>query len=147
MTRAYTTRMLAFAAALGVVAFSGCGQNMKASEYPDGSYTGSSAPDDDGAIGTVKFTIKDKTITTASFVITDADGTPHDADYGLSKSTGKPVDDAFYQRAQAAIAAEKEYVKQFREVGDADEVDIIAGASVSHRQFVEAVADALSDGK
>ncbi|WP_028708896.1 FMN-binding protein [Propionicicella superfundia] len=147
MRRAYTTRTLAFAAALGIAVFSGCGQNMKASDYPDGTYTGTSAPDDDGAVGTVTFTIKGNVITEASFVIADADGTPHDENYGLSKSTGKPVDDAFYQRAQAAIAAEKEYVTQFTEVGDADEVDIIAGASVSHRQFVEAVADALSDSE
>ena len=117
---------------------------MSVADYPDGQYRGSSAPDDQGAIGSVEFTISGGVVTEAGFVVTDADGTPHDEDYGLSKTTGKPVDDAFYQRAQAAVAAEKKYVEQFKEVGDADEVDVIAGASLSHRQFVEAVTDALS---
>ncbi|MCW5951492.1 MAG: FMN-binding protein [Propionibacteriaceae bacterium] len=136
--------MVALAAAVGVVAFSGCSQSMKVADYPDGAYRGSSAPDDQGAVGTVEFTISAGAITQASFVVTDADGTPHDENYGLSKATGKPVDQAFYQRAQAAVAAEQQYVEQFREVGDADEVDVIAGASLSHRQFIEAITDALS---
>lgn len=144
MRRHYPARMLAFAATLGIAVFSGCGQSMSASDYPDGTYTGSSTPDDDGAIGTVTFTIADGVITDASFVIRDADGTPHDESYGLSKSTGEPIDQAFYQRAQAAVAAEQRYVAQFKEVGDADEVDVIAGASLSHHQFIEAVTDALS---
>lgn len=144
MSRPGRAQVLTLAAALGMVAFSGCAQSMQAADYPDGDYRGSSAPDDAGAIGTVEFTIAAGTITRASFVITDADGTPHDENYGLSKATGKPVDEAFYQRAQAAVAAEQQYVTQFREVGDADEVDVIAGASLSHRQFVEAVTDALS---
>lgn len=131
-------------AALGVVLFTGCGQGMAVADYPDGTYTGSSAPDDDGAIGSIEFTIEGGAVTTATFVVTDADGTVHDERYGLSKATGEPVDQAFYQRAQAAVAAEKQYVKQFATVGDADEVDVIAGASISHRQFVEAVTDALS---
>lgn len=144
MNRPGRAQVLTLAAALGMVAFSGCAQSMKAADYPDGDYRGSSAPDDAGAIGTVEFTISAGTITQASFVITDADGTPHDENYGLSKATGKPVDQAFYQRAQAAVAAEQQYVAQFKEVADADEVDVIAGASLSHRQFVEAVTDALS---
>lgn len=144
MNRPGRAQVLTLAAALGMVAFSGCAQSMKAADYPDGDYRGSSAPDDAGAIGTVEFTIAAGTITQASFVITDADGTPHDENYGLSKATGKPVDQAFYQRAQAAVAAEQQYVAQFKEVADADEVDVIAGASLSHRQFVEAITDALS---
>ncbi|HMR49552.1 MAG TPA: FMN-binding protein [Arachnia sp.] len=145
MSRA-RTRLLALAGPLSVVAFSGCGVSMSAADHPDGVYRGSSAPDDQGAIGTVEFTIEDGAITEASFVITDADGTPHDESYGLSRSTGQPVDDAFYQRAQAAVAAEQNYVAQFLEAGDADQVDLVAGASLSHRQFIEAVTDALGRG-
>ncbi|MGC4153997.1 MAG: FMN-binding protein [Propionicimonas sp.] len=144
MNRPGRAQVLTLAAALGMVAFSGCAQSMKAADYADGDYRGSSAPDDAGAIGTIEFTISAGTITQVSFVITDADGTPHDENYGLSKATGKPVDQAFYQRAQAAVAAEQQYVAQFKEVADADEVDVIAGASLSHRQFVEAITDALS---
>ena len=136
--------VFALAAAIGIVAFSGCAQSMKVADYADGSYSGASAPDDAGAIGTIQFTISGGRVVEASFVITDADGTPHDENYGLSKSTGKPIDQAFYQRAQAAVAAEQEYVARFKEVGDADEVDVIAGASLSHRQFIEAITDALS---
>ncbi|MEA4943624.1 MAG: FMN-binding protein [Propionicimonas sp.] len=138
------TRVAAFAAAVALVAFAGCTQSMKIADYPDGDYRGSSAPDDQGAIGTVEFSISGGRVTQAAFVVTDPDGTPHDENYGLSKATGKPVDQAFYQRAQAAVTAEQAYVAQFREVGDADEVDVIAGASLSHRQFVEAITDALS---
>ncbi|MEZ5086102.1 MAG: FMN-binding protein [Tessaracoccus sp.] len=140
------TRLLALAGALGVATLTGCGLSMSAADHPDGVYRGESAPDDAGAVGTVAFTISDGVITEASFVITDADGTPHDESYGLSKATGEPVDEAFYQRAQAAVAAEQQYVAQFTEASDADEVDVIAGASLSHRQFVEAVTDALSRG-
>lgn len=42
------------------------------------------------------------------------------------------------------MEAEQRYVAQFTEVADADQIDVIAGASLSHRQFVEAVEDALS---
>ena len=42
------------------------------------------------------------------------------------------------------MAAEEQSVAQFREDGHADAADGIAGASLSHRQFVEAVTDALS---
>ena len=42
------------------------------------------------------------------------------------------------------MEAEQRYVAQFAEVADADQIVVIAGASVSLRQFVEAVEDALS---
>lgn len=135
---------LGVAAALGVVLFSGCSQPTTIAGLPDGTFAGASQPDDQGAVGHLSFVVKDGTIVEASFVVKDADGTPHDQEYGLSKASGQPVDDAFYQRAQAAVAAEQQYVAQFTEVGDADQVDVIAGASLSHRQFVEAVEDALS---
>ena len=142
--RRASARVLALAGLVSVVAFSGCGQGMSVADLPDGTYTGASQPNDDGAVGTVTFTLSGGAITEASFVVTDPDGTPHDESYGLSKSTGKPVDEAFYQRAQAAVEAEQRYVAQFTEVADADQIDVIAGASLSHRQFVEAVEDALS---
>lgn len=135
---------LGVAAALGVLLFSGCSRPTTIAGLRDGTFTGASQPDDQGAVGHLSFVVKDGAIVEASFVVKDADGTPHDQEYGLSKASGQPVDDAFYQRAQAAVAAEQQYVAQFAEVGDADQVDVIAGASLSHRQFVEAVEDALS---
>lgn len=143
MSRA-SLRALAVAAALGVVLFSGCSQPPAIADLPDGTFTGTSRPDDQGAVGHLSFTVEGGAIVEASFVVKDPDGTPHDQNYGLSKATGRPVDDAFYQRAQAAVTAERQYVAQFKEVGDADQVDVIAGASLSHRQFLEAVEDALS---
>lgn len=138
-------RLAALTAAVGLLALTGCSQSLKVSEYPDGDYTGSSSADDSGAIGTVTFTLRDGVLTEASFVVRDADGTPHDEQYGLSKATGEPVDEAFYQRAQAAVTAEKSYVSEFKETGDAAEVDVVAGASLSHGQFLEAIEDALSN--
>lgn len=145
MTRPHSVHALGIAAAVGIMLFSGCSSPLPtAAELPDGTFRGTSSPDDQGAVGAIEFTVHDGVITSASFVVTDPDGTVHDADYGLSKSTGEPVDEAFYQRAQAAVAAEQVYVTQFKEAGDVDQVDVIAGASLSHRQFVEAVEDALS---
>ena len=92
----------------------------------------------------VTFTVEAGSITDASFVVHDADGTPHDEHYGVG-SDGKPADEAFYQRAQNAIEAEKHYVTQFEEVGDQSQVESIAGASLSHRLFRSAVANAVPD--
>lgn len=84
------------------------------------------------------------TVTNARFVVYDEDGTAHDEAYGLGAG-GKAADEGFYQRAQDAIAAEQEFVTQFVETGNQDEVETIAGASLSYRRFRSAVADAVAN--
>lgn len=138
---------LLLAAAIGAAVLGGCGGGggAAANSLPDGSYTGQSDPQEDGSYGVVSFTVSAGTISDASFVMYDDDGTPHDEKYGLG-SDGKPADEAFYQRAQNAIKAEQNYVTQFQEVGDQNEVESIAGASLSYRVFLNAVAVALDNG-
>lgn len=133
------------AAAIGSAVLTGCAADAgpAASTLPDGSYTGQSATEDDGSYGVVTFTVAGGAVSGASFVVYDQDGTPHDADYGKA-SDGTVADQQFYQRAQNAIAAEREFVAEFGETGDQSQVEAIAGASLSHRLFLDAVSDAVS---
>jgi len=135
----------ALAAAIGSAVLTGCaaGAGPAASTLADGTYTGQSATEEDGSYGIVVFTVSGGVVGDASFVIHDRDGTPHDEDYGKA-SDGTVADQQFYQRAQNAVAAEKEYVTEFQETGDQSQVEAIAGASLSHRVFLDAVDDAVS---
>ncbi len=133
------------AAMVGAVVLSGCSSSVPAANsLPDGQYSGQSEADTDGAYGVVDFTVSGGTVTAASFVVYDEDGTPHDESYGLG-SDGKPVDETFYQRAQNALAAEKQYVAEFEESGDQRQVESIAGASLSYRMFRAAIDAAIAD--
>ena len=60
-------------------------------------------------------------------------------------SDGKPADEQFYQRAQNAVAAEKQYVSEFKETGDQSQVESVAGASLSNRLFQAAIDDAIAN--
>lgn len=137
-------RAAALVSAVAVVGLAGCGSGMApAGEYPDGTYSGTSEADDDGAVGQVEFTIEGGQVVDAGFVIVDADGTLRDEDYGKGAG-GEIADEEFYRRAQNAIAAEAEYVAVFEETSDQSEVEAVAGASLSYRHFVGAIEDALS---
>jgi major membrane immunogen (membrane-anchored lipoprotein) len=127
-------------AVVGASLLSGCGGSETARDLPDGSYSGRSEVQSDGSYGVVKFTVKSNTVTAASFVIYDKDGTPHDKNYGSNSS-----DKSFYQRAQNAVAAEQKYVAQFKETGSQGQVEKIAGASLSYKLFNEAVDAAISE--
>ncbi len=139
---------MVMAAAIGAAVLAGCGgggdSGVAANSLDDGVYTGQSEPESDGTYGVVTFTVDAGTVTDASFIVHDSDGTPHDENYGLG-SDGKPADEAFYQRAQNAIEAEGHYVTQFEEAGDQSQVESIAGASLSHRLFRSAVSNAMPD--
>ncbi len=142
---------IVMATAIGAAVLAGCGGSsdagVPANTLDDGVYTGQSETESDGTYGVVTFTVEAGTVTDASFIVHDADGTPHDENYGLGND-GKPADEAFYQRAQNAIEAEKHYVTQFEEAGDQSRVESIAGASLSHRLFRSAVSNAaLDDGR
>ena len=139
---------MVLAAAIAAASLGGCGgsdADPAASTLPDGTYSGQSEPESDGTYGTVTFVVDSGVVTEASFVVHDADGTAHDENYGLG-SDGEPADQAFYQRAQNAIEAEKQYVTQFEESGDQSDVEAIAGASLSHRLFRSAISDAILNG-
>lgn len=136
---------LMLAGLVGTLVLSGCGgSSAVASSLPDGDYSGQSEAESDGSYGVVNFTVSSGSVTAASFVIYDADGTAHDENYGLG-SDGKPADQQFYQRAQNAVAAEKQYVSEFEETGDQSQVESVAGASLSYRLFRAAVDDAITN--
>lgn len=138
-----TDATLMLAAAIGTMLLSGCvPKSAPVSELPDGSYTGQSEPETDGSYGIVDFTISGGKVADVSFIIKDKDGTPHDENYGLG-SDGTPADKTFYQRAQNAIEAEKSYMSQLKETNNQNEVESIAGASVSYRVFLGAIRDAV----
>ena len=131
---------------IGAALLGGCGggSSEAANTLPDGTYTGTSPAEDDGTYGTVEFTVSSGALSTVSFTAYDEDGTAHDENYGL-KADGTVADKDFYQRAQNAIDAEKTYVEQFEEEGDQNEVDTIAGASLSYRLFQGAVENAIAN--
>lgn len=136
------------AAALGALTLAvastvltGCSQSLDASVCKDGTYEGQSQPAPDGQHAIIKFTVKGQKVTTAKFTVIDEKGRPHDGEYG--KTTTGGTDGKFYQRAQRAVGAEPQYAQKFVETSDADKVDVIAGASISHGLFQSAVGDAL----
>ncbi|MGO1945071.1 MAG: FMN-binding protein [Ancrocorticia sp.] len=132
-------------AVIGAALLSGCGgAGGPASELPDGTYEGTSPAEEDGTYGIVSFTVTGGTLSDVAFTAYDEDGTPHDEDYGL-KADGTAADKDFYQRAQNAIVAEQKYVAEFEEEGDQNEVETIAGASLSYRLFQGAVEDAIAN--
>lgn len=138
--------LTALSLAIGAAVLSACGGSDAgdpANTLADGVYSGQSEPESDGSYGIVTFTVAAGMVTDASFMMFDEDGVPHDENYGLG-ADGTPVDDAFYQRAQNAIEAEKQFVTEFVESGDQNDVESIAGASLSYRLFRSAISDAIA---
>lgn len=131
------------AASVAAALLTGCsGSTTPINELENGEYTGTAAPETDGSYGIIKFKVDNGQVKDVSFLMYDADGTVHDENYGLG-ADGTPHDEAFYQRAQNAIAAEHSYVTQLEETGNQNKVEVIAGASISHRQFLGAIRDAV----
>jgi major membrane immunogen (membrane-anchored lipoprotein) len=134
-------------AALGSVLLTGCASvdtDIRDGGYADGTYTGKSQPDDDGSYGQVSLTIAGNDVTAVTFTLRLKDGSEKGEDYG--KTNGKVVDIPTYRKAQAGIAAAPKYAAQLVETDDLSGVDAITGASLSYRQFTQAVTDALRNG-
>ncbi|MDR2132058.1 MAG: FMN-binding protein [Clostridiales Family XIII bacterium] len=134
---------LALSAVLALSA-AGCGGDGGVALPEDGVYTGVSGEDDDGAYGEVRITVEDGAITDCTFVTWQKDGSVKDDAYG--KVNGEISNQAFYDKAQLAVLAMSQYADALVEFQSPEKVDAISGATVSHGQFLEAVADAL-DGE
>lgn len=131
--------LAALAGTVAAVWLTGCGgAGTPANQLADDDYHGMTQPEEDGSIGHVYFTVADGEVTEAKFFIEDADGSVHDENYGKQSS-----DPEFYRRAQHAVEAEKNYVQHFEEKGDQNEVEVVAGASLSHRMFLAAIQNAI----
>lgn len=118
-----------------IVALSACGGG---SDFEDGTYFGKSLEDDAGGIGEVTIVIKEGEIVDCTYVTYDESGNIKDERYG--KDSGN---DAFYEKAQIAVEAMKDYPKQLKEKKQPELVEAISGATISYDQFNEAVDEAL----
>ncbi|AYW78274.1 FMN-binding domain protein [Propionibacterium acidifaciens F0233] len=103
----------------------------------DGTYTGQSNADEQGAVGTVTITVAGGRITEASYETVESDGTVKDENYGKDGS-GQVANQDYYRRAQAAVASYEQYSAKLVEVQDPTAVDTVSGATVAHSQFLQA---------
>jgi major membrane immunogen (membrane-anchored lipoprotein) len=129
---------LLLAVALAAV---GCGS----SGYKDGTYSGKSGPDEDGAFGEATLTIAGGKIVDCRFVTWQKDGSVKDEDYG--KINGEISNRSYYDKAQLAVAAMEKYARDLSRTGKLEEVDAVSGATIAYDQFREAVEEALESAK
>ncbi len=133
--------------ALSVLA--GCGGG---GSYKDGTYEGKSSvfegEEEDGSgagYGVVSLTIKDGKIADCEFTTYEPDGTLKDSEYG--KQDGEVANQDFYNKAQRAVQASSKYAENLVNAGNLADVDKITGASISYKEFQEAVNDALDQAQ
>ena len=130
-------------------ALAGCGSNTA---YKDGTYEGKSnvyvdeSGDDAGnGYGVVTLTIKDGRIADCTYLTYEVDGTLKDEEYG--KEDGRVANRDYYNKAQKANAACKEYADMLVQNGQLKGIDAISGATINYNEFEEAVNDALDKAK
>ncbi|MDR2029619.1 MAG: FMN-binding protein [Treponema sp.] len=133
--------VLFLGAALLIGALGGCG----APSYQDGVFSGKSSEDDTGAWGEVTLTIGEGKIRSCQFVTRQKDGTIKDENYG--KVNGEISSQDFYDKAQLAVEAMKQYAAQYEETQSLKDLDAISGATIAYDQFIEAVENALGEAK
>ena len=133
--------------AAGIIGLTGCGGNTV---YVDGTYEGRSSvyenddgSDDGNGYGVVTITIENGAISDCIYETFEVDGTPKDEDYG--KEDGRIANKDYYNKAQKANAACKEYASMLVSNGQLDGIDAISGATINYNEFVEAVNNALED--
>lgn len=131
----------ALAACLGLVA---CGGSGAPANLKDGTYTAQSSlyeGDDEGGsgYGVITISVSDGVVSSAAFITYEPDGTLKDENYGKTANGNQD----FYNKAQKAVAACKQYAADLVEKGDPSAVDVISGATISYNEFQEAAEDAL----
>ena len=136
------------AAAAGSLLLTGCGGSAS---YKDGTYEGKSSVfegEEDGSgagYGVVSLTVKDNKITDCTFETFEPDGTLKGSDYG--KQNGEIANQDFFNKAQRAVQASAKYAEKLVEAGNLADVDSISGATISYKEFQEAVNDALDQAQ
>ncbi|MDR1438823.1 MAG: FMN-binding protein [Clostridiales bacterium] len=131
----------------------GCGQSAGSADgaaiayasgpYASGTYVGVSGEDDQGAYGEVTLAIDGGKITDCAFDTWQKDGTVKDENYG--KVNGEISNQSYYDKAQLAVEAMKQYARQLVETQRLEDVDAVSGATIAYEQFGEAVANALGE--
>lgn len=143
MKRSLILMVLALLPALMLL--SACGGSSEGVAYRDGTFVGKSSEDDNGAFGEAAVTVEDGKIIACQYVTWQKDGTVKDENYG--KVNGEISNQDYYDKAQLAVNAMAQYARELVEVQSPGDVDAVAGATISHNQFIEAAGDALSQAK
>ena len=155
-----TLRIFTITLALAAFCFAGCSKNegnaqqagqsaqetQTAVRYKDGVYKAVSGIKDDwGGNAEVTITVKDGKIVDCEFLSYDKDGTLKGEDYG--KTDGVIKNAGLYKIAQNAIKNAAKYGPKLVETQRLEEVDAIAGATVSYELFENVVGIALKEAK
>lgn len=142
---------------VALLALAGCGQEKKPesakpaaaafdmSKAKDGTYTAESATDSHMGRGRLTVVIKDHKIVAADFIGLTPDGAVKDNTYGMTN--GEVKDERKYKIAQSALKANNSYAAQLLETQKPEEVDAIAGATVSYDQFMETAQNVLEQSQ
>lgn len=128
---------------LSLSLLSGCSGAVDAVPYKDGTYTGKSGEDDRGAFGEATVTVAGGRITDCKYVTWQKDGSIKDENYG--KVNGEVSNQDYYNKAQLAVAAMKQYADRLVEAQNLADVDTISGATIAFNQFKEAAGRALDE--
>jgi major membrane immunogen (membrane-anchored lipoprotein) len=124
-----------------ILVLAGCGK----AALRDGVYTGRSGEDDTGAWGEVTVTLREGKVQSCEFVTWQKDGTAKGEDYG--KINGEISNQDYYDKAQLAVRAMKQYESQYAAAGDLSKVEAVSGATIAYDQFLEAAENALRQAK
>lgn len=141
---AVITLLFSFCLVLAACGGESSSQAPASSNYKDGTYEGRSSDfeaDESGngaGYGEVTIEIKDNKIVSCSFALYELDGKVKDETYGADLSQENR------RKAQKAVQSAEKYASMLVSEGSLEGVDAISGATISHKEFLEAVNDALS---
>jgi major membrane immunogen (membrane-anchored lipoprotein) len=139
-------------AALGLIALlSGCADDPgpvfdTSKPLVDGVYTSQSSPDEKGGKGVITITVAGGKLVDVEFHGVNSDGSLKDESYGKD-SSGQVANERSYAKAQFAVAQFEVYALELLKVGNPNDVDVIAGATWAHKQFLESSIAALEQSQ
>ena len=117
-------------------------ETKKSIKYKDGVYKSfANIKDDWGGTAEVEIKIKEGKIVECTFLSYEKNGNLKGPEYGKVDGVIKNV--GLYKIAQASILRAAEYGQKLIETQNIDDVDVIAGASISYKLFKDAVENAL----
>ena len=117
-------------------------ETKKSIKYKDGVYKSfANIKDDWGGTAEVEIKIKEGKIVECTFLSYEKNGNLKGPEYG--KVDGVIKNMGLYKIAQASVLRAAEYGQKLVETQNIDDVDVIAGASISYKLFKDAVENAL----
>lgn len=119
-----------------------CGKNFSKMSFNDGIFEGEHINEEGHKdVMKVKIELKDNKIISCEMQALDEKGNLKDENYA------KDAGEKNYELAQKSVEAMKVYPERLLEVQDPEKIDAEAGATVSNKQFKEAVWNALEKAK